>query len=116
MRHRKKGRKFGREKAARTALVRSLSVNFFLHGRIETTEARAKTLKSEAEKMITTAKKGTLFSRRLLMKKLNDRLVVDKLLAEIGPRYRERAGGYTRLIRLGQRLGDGAPTVIIELV
>lgn len=116
MKHRIKGRILGRKSASRRALLKGLAVNFFTTGRIHTTEAKAKALRPEVEKMITVAKADTLLARRQLLQKLNNRTVVDRLLKEIAPRYKERNGGYTRFVHAGQRKGDGAETVIIELV
>lgn len=116
MKHRIKGRILGRKSASRRALLKGLAVNFFTTGRIRTTEAKAKSLRPEVEKMITVAKTDTLLARRQLLQKLNNRIVVQKLLKEIAPRYKERKGGYTRLVHSGERQGDGASTVIIEFV
>jgi len=115
MRKRNKGRKFGREKAQRKALLRSIANTLFLHGKIKTTEAKAKEAKMIIEKMITKAKKGGLVNNRLLARDLSPK-IVKKLVDEIAPQYKERKGGYTRIIRLGQRQIDGAEMVIIELV
>lgn len=123
MRHRIAGRKLGRNSAQRKALFRNLVTELFQHERIRTTEAKAKAIKGEAEKIISIAKRGLqagelqiVNARRLTLSRLNDKTVVDKLFADIAPRYAERAGGYTRLLRLGQRLGDAAPMVLLELV
>ena len=115
MRHKKKGRKFGREKDQRKALLKSLASNLFLHEKIKTTEAKAKELRMVAEKMITKAKKGGIANQRLLSKELSVK-IVKKLTDEIAPQCKERNGGYTRIIKLGQRQADGAEMVIIELV
>ncbi len=115
MRKRKKGRKFGREKSQRKALLRSLANNLFLKEKIKTTESKAKELSPLAEKYITKAKKINLANRRILLKELSSK-VVKKLEKEIGPRYKERKGGYTRIIKMGPRKSDGAKMVIIELV
>ena len=123
MRHKVHGRKLGRSSAQRNALRRILLNQLFTHGRIRTTEAKAKAIKGEAEKIISIAKRGIkagelqiVHARRLTLSRLNDKTVVDKLFADIAPRYAERAGGYTRLLRVGQRLGDAAPMVLLELV
>lgn len=115
MRKRNKGRKFGRKTDQRKAFMNSLVRNLFVHGKIKTTEARAKEMKMLAEKMITKAKKGDLAGIRSLAKRVSPE-VVTKLMKEIGPSFKERKGGYTRIIKMGQRRTDGAPMVIIELV
>lgn len=115
MRKRNKGRKFGREKNQRKALFKSIANALFLHGKIKTTEAKAKEAKMNIDKMITKAKRGGLFNTRLLARELSPN-IVKKLVDEIAPQYKERKGGYTRIIKLGQRQTDGAEMVIIELV
>lgn len=115
MKKRKKGRKFHRKTDQRRALLRSLMNNLFLKERIRTTEARAKELSRIAEKQITKARRITLAKRRLLLKDLSPS-VVKKLEKEIGPRYKERKSGFTRIIKLGLRRSDGSKMVIIELV
>lgn len=115
MRKRNRGRKFGREKAQRKALLKSIANALFLHGKIKTTEAKAKEAKMTIEKMITKAKKGGLASTRLLARDLSPE-TVKKLTGEIASQCKERKGGYTRIIRLGQRQTDGAEMVILELV
>ena len=115
MRKRKKGRKFGREKSQRKTLLRNLANSLFLKEKIKTTESKAKELSPLAEKYITKAKKINLANRRLLLKELSPK-VVKKLEKEIGPRYKERKGGYTRIIKMGPRKSDGAKIAIIELV
>ena len=109
------GRKFGRTKQQRKALLISLARALFLHNRITTTEAKGKELSMFAEKNITRAKKGDLASRRILIESFTKDLT-KKLIEEIGPKYKERKGGYTRIIRKGPRKSDGAKMVIIELV
>lgn len=111
----KQGRKFGRTKDQRKALLISLSRSLFLHSKITTTEAKAKELSMFAEKLITRAGKDSLASRRILNKYFSETMV-KKLITEIGPKYRERKGGYTRVIKLGPRKSDGAKMAIIELV
>ncbi|SRR6266542_3866240 len=106
-------RKFGRERNQRTALAKSLATALIDHGRITTTRAKAKTLSSYTDKLITQAKKQNLASRRLLAQRLGPK-AVKKLVDEIAPRFKERKGGYTRVIRLEQRQSDGAPMAIIE--
>lgn len=115
MRKKKKGRKFHRKKDQRRALKRSLVSSLFEKERIETTLARAKEISSLAEKYITRAKKGDLSSRRLLLRNLPEK-IVKKLIDEIAPRYKDRNGGYTRIIRMGQRKSDGSQMAKIELI
>lgn len=115
-------RKLGRQTDARMALLRNLASDLIIHERIETTEEKAKELKSVVEKMITLGKKGDLSARRqaaafLYNKEANeDENVVQKLFNDIAPRYEDRQGGYTRVLKLGPRRGDGAKMAIIELV
>jgi large subunit ribosomal protein L17 len=116
MRKRKKGRKLSRNRDQRAALLRSLSRALILKEKIKTTEAKAKELKSFAEKQISLAKKSdTLYARRLLAKKFSPK-IVKKMVDEIAPRYKTRSGGYTRIIKLGPRKSDGAKMVQIELI
>ena len=115
MKKRKKGRKFSRKTKQRRALLRSLARELFLKEKIKTTEAKAKELSSFAEKQITKAKKANLAARRLLAKNFSPE-IVKKIVEEIAPRYKERKGGYTRIIKLGPRKSDGARMAIIELV
>lgn len=115
MRKRKKGRKISLKTDRRTALLRSLVRALFLKEKIETLESRAKEASSFAEKLITRAKKGDLASRRLLLGDSSAE-IVRKLVNEIAPRYKERNGGYTRIVKLGPRKSDGARVAIIELV
>lgn len=116
MRHRKKGRHFNRTAEHRTAMMRNMAASLFLHGRIETTTAKAKELRMFAEPIITKAKRGDLHARRLVARDIQSAEVVAKLFGEIGPRYLERPGGYTRVLHLGHRSGDAADMAIIELV
>lgn len=117
-------RKLGRTSAARKALFRSLVTDLFLYERIETTEAKAKELRSIADKLITLAKRGDLNARRQVAayvrrESLEDQAeqdAIQKLFSEIGPRYAERNGGYTRIFKVGPRRGDAAPMALIELV
>jgi len=97
-------------------MLGTLAAQLFQHERIKTTEARARPLRPLAEHLITFAKKGDVHSRRQVLKTIPDRDVVHKLFAEIGPRFAERSGGYTRILKLGQRPGDGAPMALIELL
>lgn len=116
MRHRKAGRKLGRSSGHRRALYRNLVTELFRNERIKTTEAKAKAIQPKAEKLITLGKRDTLHARRLAAGRLNDPGIVKKLFDEIAPRYSDRAGGYTRILKLGSRQGDNAPMVLIELV
>ena len=109
-------RKLGRESSARKALFRSLLTSFFNHGRIETTEAKAKEIRGLAEKMITLGKRGDLHARRQVLAYILDEDVVRKLFSDIAPKDADRPGGYTRIVKTGFRKGDNAPLAIIELV
>lgn len=109
-------RKLGRNSGARKALFKSLLSAFFTHGRIETTEAKAKELRKFAEKMITLAKRGDLAARRMAIAQIADVGVVHKLFEEMPEKYKERNGGYTRIVKLSPRRGDAAPMVLFELV
>ena len=115
MRGLNKGRKLNREKGPRKQLLRSLANSFLLHEKIKTTEAKAKELRSFAEKMITKAKSLDLANRRLLAQDLTPKMT-KKIIDDVAPRYTGRSGGYTRIIKLGPRHSDGAKMVIIELV
>ena len=116
MNHRKKGRHFNRTAEHRKMMMRNLATSLFLHGRVETTTAKAKELRQFAEPQITRAKRGDLHARRLVARYVTDDAAVAKLFSEIGPRYIERPGGYTRVRHLGHRPGDAADVAIIELV
>ena len=116
MRHRKKGRKLSRTPSHRKAALRNMAVNLFQHGRIETTTAKAKELRPFAERLITLAKRGDLHARRLAVRRLGDRKAVGELFEEIGPRFQDRPGGYTRILKLSPRKGDAAEMALIELV
>ena len=116
MRHRKKGRKLSRSPSHRRATLRNMATNLFLHERIETTTAKAKELRPFAERLITLAKRGDLHARRLVAQKIADREVQGKLFSDLGPRFAERPGGYTRILKLGTRRGDAAEMALIELV
>jgi len=115
MRKLKQGRKLSRKRDQRKALLKSLASAVFLHNKIKTTEAKAKEASSFVEKCITRAKKGDLSSRRILAKYFSKDLN-KKLVDEIAPKYKDRKGGYTRIIKLGPRKSDGAKMAIIELV
>jgi large subunit ribosomal protein L17 len=97
-------------------LLGTLAAQLFTHERVRTTEARAKAVRPLAEHLITFAKRGDVHARRQVLKTIPDRDVVHKLFSDIGPRYAEREGGYTRILKLGQRRGDGAPLALIELM
>ncbi len=116
MPHQISGRHLGRNSSQRKALFRGLVTQVLQHERIETTEAKAKAVRGDVEKMITLAKRGDVHSRRLVLKTVSDKKVVEKLFDKIGPRYQDRNGGYTRIIKLGQRQGDAAEMVLLELV
>ncbi len=111
-----KGRRLGGSSSHQKALLANLATSLFEHGRIKTTEPKARALRPYAEKLITHAKKGTLHNRREVLKKIRDKDVVHTLFAEIGPFYADRAGGYTRIIKVEARQGDNAPMAVIELV
>ena len=115
MRKRKKGRKLSRKKDQRKALLKSLAAALILKEKIKTTEAKAKEVSGFVEKQITRARIGSLHSRRLLARFFHQK-IIKKLVDEIAPRYKERKGGYTRIIKLGQRKIDGAKMAIIELI
>lgn len=116
MRHGKSGRKLGRTSSHRKAMFRNMVTSLFEHERIVTTEKKAKELKPIAEKMITLAKRGDLHARRQAMSYIQSKDVVAKLFDEIQGQFAERQGGYTRIIKTGNRQGDAAPMAIIELV
>ncbi len=116
MRHAKSGKKLGRDSAHRKALYSNLAGALIEHGRIETTAAKAKAVKPFAEKMITLGKRGDLHARRQALAALRSNDVVHRLFADIAPRFTERPGGYTRIVRIGPRQGDAAEMVYLELV
>jgi large subunit ribosomal protein L17 len=116
MRHQRTGKKLGRTSAHRKALYSNLAGALIQHGRIETTEAKAKAVKPFAEKMITLGKRGDLHARRQALAALRSNDIVHQLFAEVAPRFAERPGGYTRIVRLGPRQGDAADMVYLELV
>lgn len=116
MRHMNAGRKLGRTSAHRTALFRNLATSLFRHERIETTDAKAKELRTFAEKLISLAKRGDVHARRLAYRDIRDQEVLAKLFADIGPRFSTRGGGYTRITKSRIRRGDNAPLSVIELV
>jgi large subunit ribosomal protein L17 len=116
MRHQKRGRKLGRDSAHRKALYANLTAELIQHGRIRTTVAKAKEVRPIAEQMITLGKRGDLHARRQAVAFLRQKPIVKSLFDDIAPRYAERPGGYTRIIKLGPRLGDAAEMAYIELV
>ncbi|MGH3542604.1 MAG: 50S ribosomal protein L17 [Mycobacterium sp.] len=111
-----KGRRLGGSSSHQKAILANLATALFEHGRIKTTEPKARALRPYAEKLITHAKKGTLHNRREVLKKIRDKDVVHALFAEIGPFFADRNGGYTRIIKVEARKGDNAPMAVIELV
>ena len=116
MKHQIKGRKLGRNTPHRKAMLRNMVTSLLDHERIETTDTRAKELRGVAERMITLGKRGTLHARRMALAMIQKESVVSKLFSELAQRYRDREGGYTRIVKLGSRLGDNSPLSIIELV
>ena len=116
MRHGVAGRKLGRHSSHRRALATNQATSLLREGRIETTLAKAKELRPYVESLITTAKGGTLHDRRVIARDIHDRAVLKKLMEEIAPKYANRPGGYTRILKTGVRRGDSAPTALIELV
>ena len=116
MRHGKKIAKLGRTAPHRKAMLSNMMASLFINERVTTTQTRAKELKRTAERVLTCAKKGDLHARRQVLRVIADKQVVAKLFDELGPRYKGRNGGYTRVIKLGPRRGDGAFMSIVELV
>ena len=116
MRHGKAGRKLNRNSSARVALARAQATALLREGRIQTTLTMAKELRPFVEHLITTAKGGDLHSRRLVAQDIHDKAVVRKVMDEVAPKYAERPGGYTRILRVGTRRGDGVTMALIELV
>ncbi len=116
MRHRKSGRKLNRTSAHRKAMFANMSASLFEHEVIKTTVPKAKELRRVAEPLITLAKEDSVANRRLAFKRLRNKAAVGKLFTELGPRYEDRPGGYTRILRAGYRHGDAAPMAYIELV
>lgn len=116
MRHRKTTKTLGRTPTARKALLRDLATSVIVYEKVKTTEAKAKTVRPVVEKLITKAKKGDLAARRQLLAYFSTEQPVNKLMDVIGPRYKDRDGGYTRIVKIGHRQGDGAPVAQIELV
>jgi len=116
MRHLKKGRSLHRTSSHRKALLSNLAVAVLTNGRIQTTEAKAKEVRGLVDRIITWGKRGDIHARRLAARKVHSRTVVKKVFDELAPRYRDRPGGYTRIMKVGFRHGDNAPVVIMELV
>ncbi len=116
MRHKKKGRKMGTGASHRKLILGTMAAQLIEHERIQTTEAKAKELRTVIDGMITLAKRGDISARRKVLGNIKDRALTHKLFTEIAEKYAERAGGYTRIAKIGPRPGDGAPVVIIELV
>lgn len=116
MRHRVAGRKFDRNTGHRVAMFKNLVTDLLRYEQIQTTEQKAKEIRGMAERIITLGKDGTLHARRQALRFVTDRDVVDRVFTVYGPRYAARPGGYTRILKLGQRLGDGASIAIIELI
>jgi large subunit ribosomal protein L17 len=116
MRHKKSGRKLGRDASHRKALYANLTAALIEHGRIETTEAKAKEVRPIAEQMITLGKRGDVSAHRQAVAFLRSKSVAHALFADVAPRFVDRPGGYTRIVRIGPRQGDAAPMVYLELV
>ncbi len=116
MRHMKAGRKLGRTSSHRKAMMRNLVTSLMEHEKVTTTDAKAKELRGVADKMITLGKRGTLHARRQALSFIRDNSITKKVFEELSPRYTERAGGYTRIVKIGNRAGDNAPISIIELM
>ncbi|MBL7119915.1 MAG: 50S ribosomal protein L17 [Dehalococcoidia bacterium] len=116
MRHRVAGRKLSRPTGHRMAMYHNLAADLLRHERVVTTEAKAKEVRSMAEKVVTLGKAGTLHARRQALSMISDKKVIDKVFGELAPRYVDRNGGYTRVLKMGPRPGDGAPMALLELV
>ena len=116
MRHRKSGRHLNRTSAHRKAMFRNMAASLIEHGLIKTTAAKAKALRPVIEPLITLAKRDTVANRRLAFARIRNKAAVAKLFVELGPRYQDRPGGYTRILKCGRRPGDAAPMAFIELV
>ncbi|HET9708883.1 MAG TPA: 50S ribosomal protein L17 [Gemmatimonadales bacterium] len=116
MRHRAKHKQLSRTASHRRALLANMATSLFRHDRIETTEAKAKALRPYAERLITLARRGDLHARRMVERKIKDREVSHRLFAELGKRFAARPGGYTRIVKLRHRPGDGADVARIELL
>jgi large subunit ribosomal protein L17 len=116
MRHRAKGKQLSRTATHKKAMLANMATSLFRHERVVTTQAKAKELRPYAERLITLARRGDLHARRLVERRIKDKAVTHRLFAEIGKRFAARPGGYTRIIKLGHRPGDGADVARIELV
>jgi large subunit ribosomal protein L17 len=116
MRHQVAGRKLGRNMAQRRSLFRNLTTDLLRHGKIRTTEAKARAIRSKTERLITLAKRGDLHARRLAARDVQDPAVLRKLFEELAERYEDREGGYIRIYKLGPRKGDAAPLVMMSLI
>jgi large subunit ribosomal protein L17 len=116
MRHRIKGKQLSRTASHKKAMLANMATSLFRHDRVVTTQAKAKELRPYAERLITLARRGDLHARRLVERRIKDKDVTHRLFTEIGKRFAARPGGYTRIIKLGHRVGDGADTARIELV
>jgi large subunit ribosomal protein L17 len=116
MRHHRSGKKLGRDSAHRKALYSNLASALIEHGRIRTTEAKAKAVRPIAEQMITLGRRGDVHARRQALAFLRSQDVVHKLFSDVGPRFADRAGGYSRIVKIGPRPGDAAPMAYLELV
>lgn len=116
MRHQKSGRKLGRTSSHRQAMFRNMAVSLLRHEQIVTTLPKAKELRRVAEPLITLGKNATLANRRLAFNRLRDRDIVGKLFDDLGPRFKARAGGYLRILKMGHRAGDAAPMALVQLV
>jgi large subunit ribosomal protein L17 len=116
MRHRARSRKFGRTSAHRFAMYRNMVTSLLEHGRVETTDAKAKEVRRVAERLITLGKRGTLHARRQALAVVRSRGVASKLFGDLAERFRARNGGYTRIVKLGRRVGDAAPMSVIQIL
>jgi len=116
LRHQRSGKKLGRDSAHRKALYANLTASLIEHGRIRTTETKAKAVRPIAEKMITLGREGSIHARRQALAYLRTQEVVHHLFSEVAPRFKDRPGGYTRVVKLGPRQGDAAPMAYLELV
>ena len=116
MRHGRRGRKLGRTASHKRAMLSNMATSLFAHGSVRTTCPKGKELRGVAERLITFAKRGDLHARRQVLKRIHNKVVVSKLFEEIGPAFTDRAGGYTRLLKLGPRRGDSSEMCLVELV
>jgi len=116
MRHQKVGRKLSRRREHRVSMLANLAASLIKNDRVRTTDAKAKEVKPFVERMVTFAKRGDLHARRIVLSRLRDAVAVKKLFDEIGPKFQSRFGGYTRVVKLGFRLGDNTPVSLIEFV